>query len=114
MDAAWWDRVQELFVEAAKLYPNNPRTFVGLGNSLEKLGRLEDSAAAFQQAIEIDATHANAYVNFGRLKLRTGDQNGGVAMLNFYSGYIDGELVEPIRALFARLAPELAALRENP
>lgn len=34
--------------------------------------------------------------------------NGGVVMINFYSGYIDEHLVAPIRALFGRLRPALA------
>lgn len=45
--------------------------------------------------------------------LRALAANGGVAMINFYSGYIDAELVDPIRALFAKLMPEIAALRER-
>ena len=45
--------------------------------------------------------------------LRALAENGGVAMINFYSGYVDAALVEPIRALFGGLAPEVAALRER-
>lgn len=40
-------------------------------------------------------------------------QNRGVVMINFYSGYIDSELVAPLRALFGRLAPRIAVLRER-
>ena len=39
--------------------------------------------------------------------------NRGVVMINFYPGYIDASLVEPIRALFARIAPELTRIREQ-
>ncbi len=45
--------------------------------------------------------------------LRALAANGGVAMINFYSGYIDTSLVEPIRSLFTRIGPELMALREQ-
>ncbi|MAE94986.1 MAG: membrane dipeptidase [Deltaproteobacteria bacterium] len=45
--------------------------------------------------------------------LRALAEGGGVVMINFYSGYIDTELVEPIRALFGRLAPRIAALRDQ-
>jgi membrane dipeptidase len=45
--------------------------------------------------------------------LRALARNGGVVMINFYSGYIDEALVAPIRALFGGLAPRLMALREQ-
>jgi membrane dipeptidase len=40
-------------------------------------------------------------------------ENGGVVMINFYSGYVDDTLVAPIRALFQRLGPKLGELRER-
>jgi len=43
--------------------------------------------------------------------LRALAKNGGVVMINFYSGYVDAELVEPIRALLGGMAPEIAGLR---
>ena len=43
--------------------------------------------------------------------LRALAANGGVAMMNFYSGYIDAELVAPLRALFGELRPRFEALR---
>jgi len=43
--------------------------------------------------------------------LRALAANGGVVMINFYSGYDDPQLVEPIRELFAGLAPRIEALR---
>jgi membrane dipeptidase len=45
--------------------------------------------------------------------LRALADNGGVVMINFYSGYIDAELVQPLRELFAKLAPRIALLREE-
>jgi membrane dipeptidase len=45
--------------------------------------------------------------------LRALADNGGVVMINFYSGYLDAALVEPLRELFSTLAPRLAALREH-
>lgn len=38
---------------------------------------------------------------------------GGIVMINFYSGYVDMDLVEPLRALFGKLQPEIARLRER-
>jgi membrane dipeptidase len=45
--------------------------------------------------------------------LRALARNGGVAMINFYSGYVDARLVAPIRALFGGLAPRIGELRER-
>jgi membrane dipeptidase len=39
--------------------------------------------------------------------------NGGVVMINFYSGYIDPELQEPLRELYRAVGPALAALRDE-
>ena len=40
-------------------------------------------------------------------------ENGGVVMINFYSGYIDASLIEPIRLMFDRVGPRLRQLRER-
>jgi len=45
--------------------------------------------------------------------LRALARNGGVVMINFYSGYVDAQLVAPIRSLFGGLAPRFAELRER-
>jgi membrane dipeptidase len=45
--------------------------------------------------------------------LRALAANGGVVMLNFYSGYVDASLVEPLRTLFLGLAPQVVRLREQ-
>jgi membrane dipeptidase len=45
--------------------------------------------------------------------LRALADNGGVVMINFYSGYVDPELIQPLRELFAKLAPRLAVIREE-
>ena len=43
--------------------------------------------------------------------LRALADNGGLVMINFYSGYVDAELVQPLRELFLRLRPEFESLR---
>jgi membrane dipeptidase len=45
--------------------------------------------------------------------LRALARNGGVAMINFYSGYVDEALVAPLRDLFGGLAPRIAELRQR-
>jgi Flp pilus assembly protein TadD len=55
------------YVKAAELYPNNPRTYVGLGDALEHLDRLNEAESAYRRAIAIDGNHPNAYINMGAL-----------------------------------------------
>jgi membrane dipeptidase len=43
--------------------------------------------------------------------LRALAHNGGVVMINFYSGYIDAALVAPLRQVFLAFAPRFAELR---
>ncbi len=61
------------FVKALELYPDNPRTYVGLGMALDTLGRTAEAAKAYRKAIDVDETHANAYVNLGVLTVKAGD-----------------------------------------
>lgn len=56
---------------------------------------------------------ANHPRNLSDEMLRALAANGGVVMINFYSGYVDEELVEPLRALFGELAPRFRELRER-
>ena len=95
---------------------------------MNRLGMMVDvshvSDATFEDVLRVTrapvlASHSSVRAvadhprNLSDDMLRALAANGGAVMINFYSGYIDGELVAPIRALFKRLAPELAALREK-
>ena len=51
--------------------------------------------------------------NLDDAMLRALASNGGVVMINFYSGYVDAALVEPLRALFVGLLPRITELRER-
>jgi membrane dipeptidase len=43
--------------------------------------------------------------------LRALAKNGGVVMINFYSGYIDASLVAPLRDVFVSFGPRIAEIR---
>jgi len=45
--------------------------------------------------------------------LRALAAQGGVVMINFYSGYIDSSLVAPLRQVFVGLAPRFAELKQQ-
>ncbi len=94
---------------------------------MNRLGMMVDvshvSDETFYHVIEVTsapviASHSSARAvadhprNMTDDMLRALAENGGVVMINFYSGYIDMELVEPIRGMFQTLGPEIAALRK--
>ena len=95
---------------------------------LNRLGMMVDvshvSDDTFFDAVRVSsapvvASHSSARAvadhprNMSDEMLRALSRNGGVVMINFYSGYVDAGLVEPIRSLFRRLGPQIAALRDQ-
>jgi membrane dipeptidase len=93
-----------------------------------RLGVLVDvshvSDATFSDALQVTkapviASHSSVRAvadhprNLSDDMLRALAANGGVVMINFYSGYLDAELVAPLRELFAKLAPRIAVIREE-
>lgn len=61
------------FEQAARLRPD-PERLCNLGASLSKLGRLDEAAAAFRRALQLDPTYPEAHRNFGVCRLRAGDE----------------------------------------
>lgn len=95
---------------------------------MNRLGMMVDvshvSDATFADALAtslapVIASHSSARAiadhprNLSDDMLRALSANGGVAMINFYSGYIDESLVAPLRNLFRSLGPQFAALGER-
>jgi membrane dipeptidase len=63
---------------------------------------------ASHSAVRAVAEHPR---NLSDEMLRALAGNGGVVMINFYSGYVDASLVDPLRQLFRGLAPRIGELR---
>jgi membrane dipeptidase len=93
---------------------------------LNRLGILVDvshvSDDTFHDALRVSrapviASHSSVRAvadhprNLSDPMLRALAENGGVVMINFYSGYIDAELVDPIRSLFVSLLPRITEIR---
>lgn len=69
------------YVKAVEFYPNNPRTFVGLGDVLGHLDRLDEAEAAYRNAIAIDPDYPNSYINLGALFYRMQKFDNAVRVL---------------------------------
>jgi membrane dipeptidase len=112
--------------------PPEHRGLTGFGErvvaELNRLGMMVDvshvSDETFFHTLRVTrapvlASHSSARAvadhprNLSDEMLRALARNRGVAMINFYSGYVDEELVEPLRSLFGGLAPRIAELRER-
>ena len=56
LDSGKWAQAGEQFRHAADLTPDNPRAHNNLGLVYRGLGKLDESAAAFQKAIDLEPT----------------------------------------------------------
>ncbi len=71
-----YNRAAELYQSAIRAEPNNPKLHFNLGNSLARLGRMEDAVDAFERAASLTddpQTRAMAEYNAGTLLAETGD-----------------------------------------
>jgi len=57
------------FEELSRVYPRDARIWFKYGNTLTKLGNYDDAAAAFQNAVELDATQSGAALNLVLIRL---------------------------------------------
>ena len=56
LDSSQWAQAGEQFRHAVELVPDNPRAYNNLGLVDRGLGKLDDAAAAFQKAIDLEPT----------------------------------------------------------
>jgi Tfp pilus assembly protein PilF len=76
-NVAWlrsdWAEAEQRFQAALKLAPRNATLWANYGLCLHDAGRLPEAAGAVEQALELDATHADALVNAALVQLDLGD-----------------------------------------
>ncbi len=71
LDRGKWAQAGEQFRHAVELVPDNPRAYNNLGLVDRGLGKLEDSAAAFQKAIDLEPTFLH-FRNLGMVLAEAG------------------------------------------
>jgi eukaryotic-like serine/threonine-protein kinase len=71
LDGAKWAQAGEQFRHAVELVPDNPRAYNNLGLVYRGLGKLDDSAAAFQKAIDLEPTFIH-FRNLGMVLAEAG------------------------------------------
>lgn len=57
------------FADLTQKYPRDARIWLKYGNTLTKLGNLDEAAGAFQSAANLDATQGNAALNLSLVRL---------------------------------------------
>ncbi len=71
LDNGKWARADEQFRRAVELVPDNPRAYNNLGLVYRGLDRLDDSAAAFRKALDLEPTFIR-YRNLGMVLAEAG------------------------------------------
>jgi eukaryotic-like serine/threonine-protein kinase len=71
LDSGKWAQAADLFRHTAELVPDNPRAYNNLGLVYRGQGRLDDAAAAFQKAIDLDPTYLH-FRNLGMVLAEAG------------------------------------------
>ncbi|MEO8520856.1 MAG: tetratricopeptide repeat protein, partial [Acidobacteriota bacterium] len=71
LDGGKWAQAGEQFRHAVELVPDNPRAYNNLGLVYRGLGKLDDSAAAFQKAIDLEPTFIH-FRNLGMVLAEAG------------------------------------------
>jgi tetratricopeptide (TPR) repeat protein len=72
------ERSLEHFAVARKLKPELPSTSFNVGVALEALGRLEEAATAYSDAIAVDANYAASHLRLAALRYRQGMLNEAI------------------------------------
>jgi tetratricopeptide (TPR) repeat protein len=70
-DAENYPQALELYGQAARFIPNEPRLYNNIGFTYYSLRQLPEAIAAYQQAISLDSAYGRAWVNLGDALIET-------------------------------------------
>lgn len=94
------------FDELAKKYANDARIWLKYGNTLTKLGRYDEAAAAFQSALNLDPTQGGAALNQALVRLAQAQAAVGEALTRLPASSPEHAQAETLqRQLEALLGP---------
>ena len=68
-----YDRAEEIFKFAIKVKSDSEEAYLGLGEALLRLGKLEEAKAAFKKVISLNVQNHNAYENLAKAYTAQGD-----------------------------------------
>lgn len=60
-----WSSDLSIWTDTAEKRPLNPRAWCSMGLAYHRLGRMEESLAAYEQALAVDPTYLDTYTNLG-------------------------------------------------
>jgi TolA-binding protein len=78
-------------------YPNDARIWLKYGNTLTKLGNMDEAAAAFVSAINLDASQGNAALNLSLVRLAQAQEAADLALARLAAGAPEHAQAETIK-----------------
>jgi protein O-GlcNAc transferase len=96
LESGWVDRAIAHYRVAADLQPNDPQSFVRLGNALLRVDRVADAEEMYKQSLARDPACFDAWLCRGHLRREVGDFDQSRAM---YQAICRGQSPEPIDRL---------------
>lgn len=103
------NRQQQIYAEAAKLYPNDYRTWNDLGMAQYRAGKYNDAKASFAKAAQLAPAVSEPQMNLGLVELL----NGNYSNANKYFGAAGGQqgLGEALGTYYLKMGDNAAAAR---
>lgn len=93
--------------------PKDSGAQAALGTVYQKLGRNEDALAAYEAALQADASNPVALANRGELRLKSGDRQGLTDLAKAVESDLQGETVSGRRAKALVTAIALHAVEKS-
>jgi tetratricopeptide (TPR) repeat protein len=76
-----WEHALVEYTKATEKQPENPDLFEALGDTYQHLHRLDEASHAYETELKLSPHNPIALYNLGKMQLRNGDPQRGVALL---------------------------------